>query len=269
MPTIAIEQVSPGVVLDQEIMDLTRENVVYKPGIRLTAEIINNILSLEYLEIKVKEISHSESNDQAVNIPSKSYKSGEFICFQGEPASHIYILQKGIIQVIATETDPPLDDLEKAKQFVQKHGKVISQIKGKNTKFGEMAGILNGLRSASIKCNTDVDVVEISTNESAFKKTLLYNPKLGLSIASTMAHRLLNIRKAIVEIHKYYAVLAKKINIYQAAFEKISAGANAVQLYTGMVFKGPGVVKDIKKDLISILKKENLKKIDEAIGINA
>ena len=36
-----------------------------------------------------------------------------------------------------------------------------------------------------------------------------------------------------------------------------------------MVFKGPGIVKDIKKDLISILKKENLKKIDEAIGINA
>ena len=55
----------------------------------------------------------------------------------------------------------------------------------------------------------------------------------------------------------------------QAAFEKISAGANAVQLYTGMVYKGPGVVKDIKKELISILKKENLKNIGEAVGINA
>lgn len=221
MPTIAIEEVSPGVVLDQEIMDLTRENVVYKPGIRLTAEIINNILSLEYLEIKVKEGSNTEPNNPTVNIPIKSYKSGEFICFQGEPASHIYILHKGIIQVVGTETDPPVDDLEKAKQFVQKHGKVISQIRGKNTKFGEMAGILNGVRSASIKCNTDVNVVEISTNESAFKKTLLYNPKLGLSIASTMAQRLLNVRKSILEIHKYYALLAKKIHIYQAAFEKI------------------------------------------------
>ena len=55
----------------------------------------------------------------------------------------------------------------------------------------------------------------------------------------------------------------------QAAFEKIGAGANAVQLYTGMVYKGPGVVKDIKKELISILKKENLKNIGEAVGINA
>ena len=32
-----------------------------------------------------------------------------------------------------------------------------------------------------------------------------------------------------------------------------------VQLYTGMVYKGPGVVKDIKKELISILKKKILK----------
>ena len=55
----------------------------------------------------------------------------------------------------------------------------------------------------------------------------------------------------------------------QSAFEKITAGADAVQLYTGMVYKGPGIVKEIKKELISILKKENLKNISEAVGINA
>ncbi len=54
-----------------------------------------------------------------------------------------------------------------------------------------------------------------------------------------------------------------------SAFEKISAGADAIQLYTGMVYRGPGVVKDMKKELISILKKENLNNISEAIGINA
>ena len=55
----------------------------------------------------------------------------------------------------------------------------------------------------------------------------------------------------------------------ESAFEKITAGADAVQLYTGMVYKGPGIVKEIKKELISILKKENLKNIGEAVGINA
>jgi len=36
-----------------------------------------------------------------------------------------------------------------------------------------------------------------------------------------------------------------------------------------MVYKGPGIVKDIKKQLISILKKENLKNISQVVGINA
>ena len=55
----------------------------------------------------------------------------------------------------------------------------------------------------------------------------------------------------------------------QSAFEKITAGATAIQLYTGMVYKGPGVVKDIKKELIKILKKEKIKNIQQAIGINS
>jgi len=55
----------------------------------------------------------------------------------------------------------------------------------------------------------------------------------------------------------------------QSAFEKIAAGATAVQLYTGMVYKGPGIVKDIKKKLIEILKKEKIANIQQAIGINS
>ena len=55
----------------------------------------------------------------------------------------------------------------------------------------------------------------------------------------------------------------------KSAFEKIIGGASAIQLYTGMVYKGPGIVKDIKKDLIEILKKEKIKNIQEAVGINS
>ena len=77
-------------------------------------------------------------------------------------------------------------------------------------------------------------------------------------------------------IKKFYKETRGKIQIIgvggvdsgESAFEKISAGANAVQLYTGMVYEGPSIVKNIKKELISILKKENLKNITAAIGIN-
>ena len=78
-------------------------------------------------------------------------------------------------------------------------------------------------------------------------------------------------------IKKFYKDTKGKIKIIgvggvdsgQSAFEKIAAGADAVQLYTGMIYKGPGIVKNIKKELISILKKENFENISQAIGINA
>ena len=78
-------------------------------------------------------------------------------------------------------------------------------------------------------------------------------------------------------IKKFYKETNKKIKIIgvggvdsgDSAFEKITAGADLVQLYTGMVYKGPGVIKEIKKELISILKNEKIKSISEAVGINA
>ncbi|MEM6394812.1 MAG: quinone-dependent dihydroorotate dehydrogenase [Bacteroidota bacterium] len=41
------------------------------------------------------------------------------------------------------------------------------------------------------------------------------------------------------------------IDSAEAALEKIAAGAKLVQLYSGMVYAGPGLVKDIKKGIIT------------------
>ena len=78
-------------------------------------------------------------------------------------------------------------------------------------------------------------------------------------------------------IKKFYKESNKKISIIgvggvdsgQSAFEKIVSGASVVQLYTGMVYKGPSIVKEIKKELISILNREGSKNIKEAVGIKA
>ncbi len=78
-------------------------------------------------------------------------------------------------------------------------------------------------------------------------------------------------------IKKFYKENKGKISIIGvggvdsglSAFEKICAGASAVQLYTGMVYKGPSIVNEIKKSLIEILKKEKIKNITDAVGINS
>ena len=78
-------------------------------------------------------------------------------------------------------------------------------------------------------------------------------------------------------IKKFYKQLNKKIPIIgvggvnsgKSAYEKIIAGASLLQLYTSFVYKGPSVAKDIKKELIQILKTEGLNNIKEAIGKDA
>ena len=75
-------------------------------------------------------------------------------------------------------------------------------------------------------------------------------------------------------IKRFYVGLNGKIPIIgvggidsgKAAFDKIAAGASAVQLYTGMIYKGPTIVKEIKKELIKILMEKGFKNINEAVG---
>ena len=52
----------------------------------------------------------------------------------------------------------------------------------------------------------------------------------------------------------------------KSAFEKIICGATLVQLYTGMVYKGPGIASKISSELIDILKNIGFKNVSEAIG---
>jgi len=56
------------------------------------------------------------------------------------------------------------------------------------------------------------------------------------------------------------------VNSGKSAYEKIIAGASLLQLYTSFVYRGPSAAKDIKKELIQILKSERIDNIKNAIG---
>ena len=75
-------------------------------------------------------------------------------------------------------------------------------------------------------------------------------------------------------INKFYKLLNGKIKIIgcggvdsgKSAYEKFLAGANYVQLYTGMVFRGPNIVNMIKKELKELLIVDGVKNFAEIIG---
>ena len=77
-------------------------------------------------------------------------------------------------------------------------------------------------------------------------------------------------------INKFYNLLKNKIDIIgvggvdsgKSAYNKFLAGANYIQLYTGMVFQGPNIVVKIKKELKKLLINDGVKNFKEIVGKN-
>ena len=80
--------------------------------------------------------------------------------------------------------------------------------------------------------------------------------------------------KSNILINKFYKLLKGKIKIIgvggvdsgQSAYDKFIAGADFVQLYTGMVFKGPNIAGIIKKELKELLIRDGVKNYTEIVG---
>ena len=80
--------------------------------------------------------------------------------------------------------------------------------------------------------------------------------------------------KSNLLINKFYKILKNKIKIIgvggvdtgTGVYEKFINGASLVQLYTGMVYRGPNIVSKISSELIHILNHKEVKNISEIIG---
>ncbi len=81
-------------------------------------------------------------------------------------------------------------------------------------------------------------------------------------------------KKSTKLISKFYKILNGRIKIIgvggvdsgKGVYEKFLAGANYVQLYTGMIYRGPNIVNMIKKELKELLLKDGVKNFSEIIG---
>ncbi|TGV05443.1 quinone-dependent dihydroorotate dehydrogenase, partial [Mesorhizobium sp. M00.F.Ca.ET.186.01.1.1] len=53
------------------------------------------------------------------------------------------------------------------------------------------------------------------------------------------------------------------------AYQKIRAGASLVQVYTGMIYQGPGISKQINRQLLKLMQRDGFSHISEAVGVDA
>ena len=146
---------------------------------------------------------------------------------------------------------------------------------------------LNSKIPISVKISPDIDDIEIKK----ISEVLLSNNVEAVIISNTSdstRDKLENIQghqkgglsgkpieiKSTELISKFYKILNGRIKIFgvggvdsgKSAYEKFLAGANFVQLYTGMVFRGPNIVNLIKKELNELLLVDGVKNYSEIVG---
>ena len=147
--------------------------------------------------------------------------------------------------------------------------------------------ILNSNIPILVKISPDINEKEIDS----ISEILLNNDVKGIIISNTsdstrdllsdiqkhqkggLSGKPIEIKSNIL-ISKFYKLLKGKIKIIgvggvdsgYTAYNKFLAGADFIQLYTGMVFKGPNIASIIKKDLKELLIRDGVKNFTEIIG---
>jgi len=110
----------------------------------------------------------------------------------------------------------------------------------------------------------------VATNASAFLRENLATPANqpgGLSGKPLRARATAFIRHIYKATKGELPIIgAGGIFTAEDAYEKIRAGATAVQILTGFVYEGPAVVKRINRGLLKLIERDGFKNISEAIG---
>lgn len=52
------------------------------------------------------------------------------------------------------------------------------------------------------------------------------------------------------------------------AYRKIRAGASLIQIYTGFIFRGPTIARDVNRGLATLLERDGFEKVEDAVGVD-
>ena len=124
------------------------------------------------------------------------------------------------------------------------------------------------IADAAIKNNISAIVLTNTTNGNRDNLTSEFKEKEG-GLSGNPLHQISTnmIKKFYKELNSQIPIIGVGgVNSGKTAYEKIIAGASLLQLYTSFVYRGPSAAKDIKKELIQILKAEGIKNIKDAVG---
>jgi len=126
------------------------------------------------------------------------------------------------------------------------------------------------IKISEVLLNNEIEAIIISNTSDTTREKLKNNQSHQKGGLSGKPIEL----KSSELISKFYRVLKGRIKIIgvggidsgRVAYQKFLAGADYLQLYTGMVYRGPNIVTLIKKELKELLLKDGVKNFNEIVG---
>jgi len=136
-----------------------------------------------------------------------------------------------------------------------------------DTEIEDIVGVIKNLHIDGI----------IATNTTTKRDNLVTDPNTLAEIGEGGLSGAPLRRTATQMIAKLYRLTGGEIPIMgvggifiaEDAWEKILAGASLVQLYTGFIYQGPRIARDINEGLARLLNANGFKTLDEAVGRRA
>ena len=177
---------------------------------------------------------------------------------------------------ISSPNTENLRNFHNQKRLEELLNEIKNEKKKLNSKIPIVLKIAPDINDSEIKkisdvlLNNNVDAVIVSNTSDATReklKDIQKHQRGGLSGKPIED-------KSNLMISKFYSNLKGKIKIIGvggvdsglSAYNKFLSGANIIQLYTGMIFKGPNIVNSIKNDLAELLIKDGVKNFSEIVG---
>ena len=161
----------------------------------------------------------------------------------------------------------------------------------------ELNELMSALNNEKINLKTNVPLVikispDIDNQQINIISDILLNSKISaITISNTSENTrgnlvsINNVQKGGISgkpleeksnflIKEFYNIFKGKIKIIgvggvdsgKTALQKFLNGADLIQLYTGMIYKGPNIASKINSELNEIFKKEGIKNLSEIIG---
>lgn len=161
-----------------------------------------------------------------------------------------------------------LDEIIKAKQALQISKPILVKI-SPDVDFNQLDKILEICEAHNIDGY-------VLSNTAKFRGNLKTNPQVleamgkgGVSGPPIRQKVTELVRHAYKQLRRPCIIGLGGIDSAEAAYERIKAGASLIQLYTGLIYEGPGLVKKINTGLVKFLQRDGLKNISEAVGLEA